>query len=147
MIYINIFDNYRPSLIVVPVALIVAVYAIFQAHWPLAVCMLLIASGYRRIMDILDISKVTKGSLVLVIFNDASVQLRYGDGFILHGVLNGQQWCTSQIAVLNISIDGKTQHFATLSAQQKDKDNFRRLNTRLRHNFYRDAGGIQVSGN
>ncbi len=147
MINIVIYDRNKSHWLVSAVALLIAIYALFQAHWPLAVCMVLIASGYRRIIAILGFSKVTKARQELTIFKDASVQLRSGDEIILQGFLNDQQWCTGHIAVLNISSEVKTHYFAALSRQQTDKDSFRRLKARLRHNFYRDSGGLQVSGN
>jgi hypothetical protein len=147
MINIVIIKNNESDYIVFSTALVVAVYALFEANWPLVACMVLITSGYRRIMRILGLSKVIKQRHVLSIFEDAGVQLRSGDEIILEGMLNDQQWCAGHLAVLNICAEGKTHYFAAISAQQTDRCSFRRLKARLRHNFYRDAGGVQESGN
>lgn len=147
MINIILFENHKSHFIVTSVALIIAGYAIILSNWSLAMCLVLIASGYRWIIGILGLSKVAGKQSRLLIFEDASVQCRFGNGVILRGFLEQQQWCTSKIAVLKVSMEGKIYHFAAFSLQQTENDSFRRLNTWLRHDFYRDSGGLQVSGN
>lgn len=142
MINIIIFNNLKSSRIVTSVALAITVYAIFMSSWSLAVCTLLIASAYHWIISTLEISKVKMKETHLVLFDDASVELRSGDEVILRGALKEQQWCTRQAAVLNVSIDGKTLRYAAFSLQQSDKDGFRRLNAWLRHDFCRDPAAV-----
>ena len=147
MINIVILDGFRSRFFMTPAAWLLAIYALAQAHWPLAACMTLIASGYRRIIKLSGLSRVTNRQLILVISSDASVQLKSGNKVMLQGSLKEQQWCTSHMAVLGVSIEGKSHHFAALSAQQTDSDSFRRLRARLRYNFYPDTNAFQVPGN
>ncbi|HEY5774848.1 MAG TPA: hypothetical protein VIS57_02080, partial [Xanthomonadales bacterium] len=51
---------------------------------------------------------------------------------ISEGVLDGQQWCTRQFAVLRITTGGTTRKLIILSARQREAGDFRRLSMWLR---------------
>jgi len=80
----------------------------------------------------LDFSKVSKANLISVIFADGQVSLESTNKDKIEGIMGGQQWCTSHVAVLRVTNGDSTRRLVILSAQQENADDFRRLNMWLR---------------
>ena len=95
---------------------------------------------------ILYFSKVNSGKLTLVVFSDGQIRLESKRKDPVGGVLKGQQWCTYQFAILRVSVGDKARSLLVLSAQQRQKDDFRRLNMWLRQGVGNGAERKRASG-
>lgn len=89
---------------------------------------------------ILGLSKVSIENLLLIISSDGRVRLKLHGEDSIRGVLVGQQWCSYPFAILRIGTEKMTQNLLVISTQQKDPDDFRRLNMWLKQDFHR---GVQ----
>ena len=81
---------------------------------------------------ILRFSKVNSEKLTLVVFSDGQIRLESNRKDTVGGFLEGQQWCIYQFAILRVSVGDTDRNLLVLSAQQRQKDDFRRLNMWLR---------------
>ena len=127
--------------------LLLAVLAALLSPQPVlltALMALILLAGWRRLT--LEFSKVNEVKLILVIFADGRVRLESGHKAIIEGVLDGQQWCTHQLAVLRITDRDSTRRLAILSSTQKGSDDFRRLNMWLRQDFCSGAQPDKAPG-
>ena len=106
--------------------------------------LVLLLFGVGWFIYILDFHKVNDVKLILVIFPDGRVRLESDQEPEIVGFLSGQQWYTHGIAILRVTIRGKQQYLAVLSAHQK-ADEFRRLKVWLRQDFCSGTGDKQVS--
>jgi hypothetical protein len=81
---------------------------------------------------ILGFYKVNLENLLLIIYSDGRVRVKSRNESA-SGVLIGQQWCVQPFEKM-------TQNLLVLSAQQKNTDDFRRLNMWLKQDFHK---GVQ----
>jgi hypothetical protein len=88
---------------------------------------------------ILGFYKVNLENLLLIIYSDGRVRVKSRNESA-SGVLIGQQWCVQPFAILRIGTKKMTQNLLVLSAQQKNTDDFRRLNMWLKQDFHK---GVQ----
>ena len=102
-----------------------------------SVLFVLFAVGWGGL--ILGFYKVNLENLLLIIYSDGRVRVKSGNESA-GGVLIGQQWCIHPFAILRIGTEKMTQNLLVLSAQQKNTDDFRRLNMWLKQDFHR---GVQ----
>ena len=102
---------------------------------PLILTLLVLAlTGTGWVLYTLGFSKVTDVNLTSVIFPDGSVKLESNGQGKIEGVINGQQWCSSQFAVLRYITGGKRHSMVLLSAHQ-NADDYRRLLVWLRQDL------------
>jgi hypothetical protein len=108
-----------------PVSSVAAVAVVSVAAW----------IGY-----ILDFSKSNNNvELTSVIFPDGKIQLESGQGRVFVGVLNGQHWCISHLAVLRIIDRKRIRNLVILRGQGRNADEFRRLRVWLRQDLGNQA--------
>ena len=89
---------------------------------------------------ILGFLKASVKNFILIISSDGRVRLKSHGEDSIRGVLTGQQWCSYPFAILRIGTGKMTQNLLVISAQQKDPDDFRRLNMWLKQDFHK---GVQ----
>lgn len=118
--------------LVVSVLILVSALLSTQPVSMTAFVIALLGAGW--FLFILDFSKVAAMKLTSVIFPDGLLSLESTQETKIEGVLSGQQWCNSQLAVLRYITSGRRQYLVILSAQQ-NADDYRRLMVWLRQNF------------
>jgi len=124
---------------------LLVVFAALLSPYPVLLALLAIVSfGAGWAVHILDLAKINNVKLTSVIFADGRVQLESNGERISAGILDGQQWCTSRLAVLRITDGDMTRKLVILSARQREAGDFRRLNVWLRHGLYDKAGATQL---
>ena len=114
-----------------PVLMIVFTVLILCAGWSI------FTSGF---------SKVDEAKLTLIIFAEGQVDLESSQKDTIEGILDGQQWCTRQVAVLRVTDGDSLRRLVILSAQQQNADDCRRLNMWLRQDFCNGTHKQQVPG-
>lgn len=113
--------------------LLVFAAALMSSHPALLACLGVMSFAAGWLFNILDFSKANNHvHLTSVIFPDGRVKLESGRERLSAGFLSVRQWCTSQFAVLQISDGESVSRLLILSAQQREKSDFRRLNMWLR---------------
>jgi hypothetical protein len=130
-----------------PVCLLqlLVVFAALLSSYPVLLALLAIVSfGAGWAVHISGLAKTNTVKLTLVIFADGRVQLESSGERISAGVLDGQQWCTHQLAVLRITDGETTRKLPVLSARQREAGDFRRLNMWLRHGLCDKAGATRL---
>lgn len=146
LIKLNIYNFTMWVVILRVLMLLAALSALINFQLGLAVVLLALALSFDRIPFILNLFKVNKSELTLIIFVNGTVRLESDGQDTIGGFLGAQQWCNSQMAVLQIIVGEETRHMLVLSAQQTETDNYRRLKMWLRQDFCRDAKDMQVTG-
>jgi hypothetical protein len=121
---------------VIPVGLLMllAVLAALLSSQPALLTVLVFATGWS--IFTLGFSKVNESKLILIIFADGRVGLESSDKDTIEGFLDGQQWCTHQVAVLRVADGDSLRRLVIRSARQQNADDFRRLNMWLRQDFF-----------
>ena len=123
-------DLFQPVLALYALAFAAAIAGPMPALSVAAVATVLVAAW---IGHILDFSKSNNNvELTSVIFPDGKMQLESGLGHVFVGVLNGQHWCTSHLAVLRIIGRKRIRNLVILRGQGRNADEFRRLRVWLR---------------
>ncbi len=131
---------------VIPVGLLVllALLSALLSSQLTLLTVLIFAAGWSIVT--FGFSKVNEPKLILLIFADGRVSFEPFHKDTIEGFLDGQQWCTHQVAVLRVVDGNLLRRLVILSAQQQNTGNFRRLNMWLRQDFCRDTREEQVSG-
>lgn len=93
---------------------------------------------------ILNFSKSNNMELTSVIFADGRVRLESNREDTIEGFLDGQQWCTRWLAVLQFFDGESTRKLVVRSARQHEADDFRRLSMWLRHCSWKDNRNNQA---
>ena len=93
---------------------------------------------------ILDLSKSNNMELTSVIFADGRVRLESDQEDTIEGFLDGQQWSSRWLAVLQFSDGETTRKLVVKSARQHGADDFRRLSMWLRHCSWNDNRNSQT---
>lgn len=113
--------------------LLVFIAALISSRPVLLGCLAVLSFMAVWLFHILDFSKADNNvNLTSVIFPDGRVKLESGRERSNAGFLSARQWCTSQFAVLRINDGESVSRLLILSAQQREKFEFRRLNMWLR---------------
>jgi hypothetical protein len=126
--------NRRDFVIPVGLLMLLAVLAVLLSSQPALLTVLIFATGWS--IFTLGFSKVNESNLILIIFADGRVGLEFSDKDTIEGFLDGQQWCTHQVAVLRVADGDSLRRLVIRSARQQNADDFRRLNMWLRQNFF-----------
>jgi hypothetical protein len=136
--------NRRDFVIPVGLLMLLAVLAALLSSQPALLTVLIFATGWS--IFTFGFSKVNKSKLILIIFADGRVGLESSDKDTIEGFLDGQQWCTHQVAVLRVADGDSLRRLVIRSARQQNADDFRRLNMWLRQDFCTDTRDKKVSG-
>jgi hypothetical protein len=136
--------NRRVFVVPVGLLMLLALLAALLSSQPALLVILIFTTGWG--IFTLSFSKVNEAKLALVIFADGQVGLESADKDTIEGFLDGQQWCTHQVAVLRVANGDSLRRLVIRSARQQNADDFRRLNMWLRQNFCSDTREKQVSG-
>jgi hypothetical protein len=120
---------------VIPVGLLMslALLAALLSSQPALLMVLIFVTGWS--IFTFGFSNVNETKLILFIFADGRVGLESAHKDTIEGFLDGQQWCTHQVAVLRVADGDLLRRLVILSAQQQNADDFRRLNMWLRQDF------------
>ena len=123
--------------------MLLAVLAALLSPQPALLVVLILATGLG--IFTLGFSKVNDSKLTLVIFEDGHAGIESAHKDTIEGFLGGQQWCTHHVAVLCVADGVSKRRLVILSAQQREADEFRRLNMWLRQDICCDTREKQVS--
>jgi hypothetical protein len=146
LIKLNILNPISSIFITKTLMFLAALSAWVNSQLILAVVLFVLALSFDRIAVILNLVKVNKIKLTLVIFANGQVRLESSDQDTIEGFLGAQQWCAGHVGILQLIIGNKTRRLVALSTQQNKPDDFRRLKMWLRQDFDRDTKGLQVFG-
>ncbi len=138
-------SNDRDLLVPVCVLHLLVVFAALLSPHPVVLTVLaVLIFGAGWVADTLKKSKPNNIELISVIFPDGRVRLESAQADTIEGVLEGQQWCTRWLAVLRVNIDDTTRKLVIQPSQQRQADDFRRLNMWLRQNLFDNTGARKV---
>jgi hypothetical protein len=112
--------------------------ALLSSHPVLVTVFMVLLCTAMWIYLILDFSKTNNIELISVIFSDGRVRLESNQEDTIEGFLDGQQWSTRWLAVLQFSDGEATRKLVVKSARQHEADDFRRLSMWLRHCSWND---------
>ena len=119
---------------------LLALLAALLSPKPLLMTLILILiSGAMRCVFLLTKKDSSDVEMTSVIFPDGRVRLESNQELTAEGFLDGQQWCTGNLAVLRIVIGGSVSRLVIQSRQQRTADDFRRLMVRLRLDWPKDV--------
>ena len=126
------------------VYLLVIPAALLSPHPVVLTLVAILLTGAVWTTRTLKLTKTNTVRLTSVIFPDGQVRLESNGEGKVAGIIDGQQWCTRWFAVLQFSNGNKTRRIIIRSSQQKELDDFRRLNIWLRQDLFSNAGAKQV---
>lgn len=121
-----------------------AISALLNNHAIVLTISLVLLCTVMCIHLILEFTKSSNTELTSVIFADGRVRLESDEEDTIEGFLDGQQWCSHWLAVLQFSNGETTRKLVVRSALQHEADDFRRLSMLLRHSSWNENRNNQV---
>ena len=137
--------NRRDFVIPVGLLMLLAVLSALLSSHPVLMTVftvLILCAGWGTFA--LGFPNMNKAKLILIIFTDGRVELKSAHKDTIEVFLDGQQWCTHQVAVLRIADGNLLRRLVILSARQQNTDDFRRLNMWLRQDFFNQKSEVRV---
>jgi hypothetical protein len=125
--------------------LLVILSAVLSPQPLLLILLTILFFGAEGVTRILGFYKVNIVELTLILYPDGRMSLESDRKDIIGGFLEGQQWCTHQLAVLRMSKGATVRNLVILSAQQQTTDDFRRLNMWLRQDLFGRVKNKKIS--
>ena len=125
---------------------VLAVLAAMLSPRPVLMTTLMLLFFCAWIIRTLKTSKTNNNKLILVIFPDGRVRLESNREKSFEGFLDGEQWCSHQLAVLQIADGDISRKLIIQCRHQQAPDDFRRLSMWLRQDFSNNTRAGQVLG-
>jgi hypothetical protein len=120
--------------------LLAVVAGLLSPHPILLTIFVIVLFGVMWGPAILGFTKANKAELISVIFPDGRVRLEFDRKDKIEGFLEGQQWCTRWLAVIQLADGNTTRKLIISAARQEKTDDFRRLHMWLRQGLYNNTG-------
>jgi hypothetical protein len=117
---------------------------LLSPHPILLTILAMVLFGATWASPILDFAKSNEVELILVVFPDGWARLEFDRKVKIEGFLQGQQWCTRRLAVIQVADGGRRRKLIIGASSQNNADDFRRLHMWIRQGLYNNTGVKQV---